>query len=209
MKNMMMGCLLAGFSLFILATVPAFAEGPAGISLAGAAVPFIEGDAGTGIGAPQYDDIFDSGWGIRMEPYYDFSQELRGLIGFTYQSWSGGTYSGFEFDDLNLWSFYFGIKYRFFPGSAVRPYVLADFGYAHLDSVDISTGGAKATYWDDTNTYLLDFGGGVELVISQNFSMYVDIRQQIFGEPDSALPPSSDAESPLSMPISVGLNLNF
>lgn len=197
------------FALLILTTSPVFAAGPVGLSFSGSVIPFLDGDAGSGIGAPQYDDAFNTGWGARVEPYFDFNNQLRGVLGFAIQRWSGQTYSGFDFDDLKLWSVYAGVKYRFLPNSSVRPYVMADLGYAHLDSVDLSLGGASAAYWGDTETFLLDFGGGAEFVVSPNFSVFVDIRAQIIGEPDSTLGPSSDATDSLSVPVSVGFNLTF
>jgi len=209
MKKMFKGIVLAGFAALIMTVAPVFAAGPYGISFSGAVAPFIGGDAGSGIGAPGYDDAFSAGWGVRLEPYYDFNQQLRAVLGLTIQRWSGDTFSGVEFDDLNLWSIYAGVKYRFLPGSAVRPYVLADLGYARLDSVDIRIGSASGTYWDSTDTFLLDFGGGAEFVVAPNLSLFIDIRAQVFGEPDSALASFSDADGGLSVPVSVGLNLSW
>jgi opacity protein-like surface antigen len=209
MLKMVKCAALVSFAFLILTASPVFAAGSVGLSLSGSVVPFIDGDAGSGIGAPQYDDAFNTGWGARVEPYFDFNNQLRGVLGFTLQRWDGQTYSGLDFDDLNLWSVYAGIKYRFRPNSAVRPFVLADLGYAQLDAVNLSLGSTSRTYWDDTSTFLLDFGGGVEFVVSPNFSVFVDIRAQIFGEPDSVLRPSSDASSALSIPVSLGLIFTF
>ena len=209
MKKMVMVLILGGFFTVMIAAAPALAAGPNGISISGAFEPFLGGDAGSGQGAPEYDDAFNTGWGVRIEPYHDFNQLLRGLVGFTYQTWSGDTYEGIKFDDLNLWSLYVGVKCRFMPDSKIRPYALADLGYAHLSAVDISAGGFSTTYWNDTSTYLFDFGGGVEFMISQNLSMYVDVRGQIFGEPDSEISPASDADAGFSVPISIGFNFSF
>jgi len=209
MNNFFKGFVLASFAALILTAAPVVAAEPVGISICGAAVPFIGAHAGRGIGAPEYEDAFGTGGGVRLEPYYDFNQQLRGVLGFTIQRWPGDTFSGVEFDDLKLWSLYAGVKYRFLPGSAVRPYVLADVGYAKLDSVDITIGNTSGTYWKSTDTFLLDFGGGAEFVVTPNFSLFIDIRMQIFGEPDSALEPASDADGGVSVPVSIGLNLTF
>lgn len=209
MPKMVKCVALISFALLILMAFPAFAAGPVGLSISGSVIPIIEGDAGSGIGAPQYDDAFNTGWGARVEPYFDFNNQLRGVLGFTFQRWGGQTYYGFDFDDLKLWSVYAGVKFRFLPNSAVRPFVLADLGYAKLDSVDLSRGGASEPYWGETDTFLLDFGGGAEFVVSSNFSVFIDIRAQIFGEPDSVLGRSSDASGALSYPVSIGLNVTF
>ncbi len=206
----MMKCIaLVLVALFIFTVSPVFGAGSVGISLSGAYIPFVGGDAGSGYGAPEYEDAFDPGWGVRVEPYLDFNDSLRGVLGFTTQRWGGQTYLGFDFDDLKLWSVYAGVKYRFLPNSKVRPYLLADLGYANLDAVNLSSGNSSATYWSETDTFLLDFGGGAEFVVSSNLSVFFDIRLQIFGKPDSELGPSSDATSATSMPVSVGLNLTF
>lgn len=209
MTSIAKGIVWVSLAALILAVTPAFAAGPVGISISGAIIPFDGGDAGSGFGAPEYDDAFDDGRGVRLEPYYDFNRQLRGVLGFTRQTWSGQSYSGVEFEDLELWSIYAGVKFRFLPGGAVRPYVLGDMGFAKLDSVDISVGGVRGAYWDSTSTYYLDFGGGAEFVITPNLSMFIDIRAQIFGEPDSALEPYSDADDGVSVPVSIGLNLTF
>jgi opacity protein-like surface antigen len=208
MKKMAAAFCWVGFLVFILSAVPALAQGPHGLSISGAGIPFVGGEAGSGYGAPEYADAFETGWGVRVEPYYDIAPKLRGLLGFTYQRWGGKTYHGVDFDDLNLWSIYVGAKFRFLPGHTFRPYLLADFGYAHLNSVDISIGGT-GRYWDGTDTFMLDFGGGVEYMVTPNFGIYLDVREQVFGEPDSAQPPSSDAENGVSIPVSIGLNFNF
>ena len=196
-------------AVLILAAPPVFAAGPVGISISGAVIPFDGGYAGSGYGAPEYDDAFDVGRGVRFEPYYDFNRMLRGVLGVTRQSWSGKSYAGFDFGDLDLWALYAGVKFRFLPDSAVRPYVLGDLGYAKLESVDISTGGSSATYWNSTDTFYVDFGGGAEFVMTPNFSLFIDFRVQVFGEPDSELGWTSEAEDGVSVPISVGLNLTF
>lgn len=205
-----LAALLFGLAAVALIALPASAAGPYGLSFSGAGIPFVSGDAGTGIGAPEYGDAFGTGWGFRIEPYFDFTPTLRGQIGVTYQSWSGENFQGVEFDDLKLWAIYVGGKYRFLPGSAFRPYLVADIGYANLDSVDVSiTGLGSLPYWDSTGTYLVDFGAGAEWMVSPNLGIFIDVRGQVFGKPDAMLTPIAEADPGWSLPISLGLNYNF
>ena len=164
--------------------------------------------------APKYKDAFDTGWGGRIEAFYDFSPTLRGQFGFTYQNWGGAEIPSFgvRFDDLKMWALYIGGKYRFLPGSKFRPYLVADVGYASLDSVDVKTLTppiASVHYWDKTGTYLVDAGLGAEFMVTPNVGIFLDVRGQIFGEPDEILTPTAKADPGISVPISVGVNINF
>src|SRR5512145_1839359 len=84
----------------VLIALPASAAGPWGLSVSGAGIPFVSGDAAEdpGIGEiPEYQDAFDTGWGARAELYYDFTPSLRGQFGATYQSWGGSEFEGIQF----------------------------------------------------------------------------------------------------------------
>ena len=61
----------------------------------------------------------------------------------------------------------------------------------------------------DDRTLVENIGGGAEFVMTPNFSLFIDFRVQVFGEPDSELGWTSEAEDGVSVPISVGLNLTF
>ncbi len=204
-----LAAIVFGLAAVALIALPASAAGPYGLSFSGAGIPLISGDAGTGTGAPEYTDAFDTGWGFRIEPYYDFTPTLRGQFGITYQSWGGKDFQGVEFDDLKMWAVYVGGKYRFLPGSPFRPYIVADVGYANLDSVDIKIGGVSVPYWDKTGTYMVDVGVGAEYMVSPNLGIFVDVRGQMFGKPDAILTPTAEADAGTSVPISVGVNYNF
>ena len=208
----------------VLIALPASAAGPWGLSVSGAGIPFVSGDAGEGPNAPKYDDAFDTGWGARVELYYDFTPSLRGQFGGTYQSWGGKDFENFiAFDDLTMWAIYVGGKYRFLPGSTFRPYLVGDVGYANIDAVDVSTlqaitdgagnvlvpAGTAIPYWDDTGTYFADLGVGVEFMVTPNLGIYLDVRAQIVGPPDELLTPTAEADPGISVPISLGLNFNF
>jgi opacity protein-like surface antigen len=185
------------------------------LSVSGAWIPFVSGDAANdpGIGeVPKYKDAFEPGLGGRIELYYDFTPTLRGQFGGTYQVWGGDTFQNVEFDDLKMWALYVGGKYRFLPGSAFRPYLVADIGYAQLDSVDVRTLTppiGTVHYWDKTGTYFADAGVGAEFMVTPNLGIFVDVRGQIFGKPDALLTPTAEADPGISVPISVGLNYNF
>jgi outer membrane protein W len=203
-----------GLASVILIAFPASAAGPVGLSVSGAWIPFVSGDAGDGVGAPEYKDAFDDGWGGRLEVYYDFTPSFRGQFGGTYQRWGGAELSsiGVQYDDLKMWALYIGGKYRFLPGSKFRPYLVADVGYASLDSVDISTVTppiGTLSYWEKTGTYLVDAGVGVEYMVSPNLGIFLDVRGQMFGEPDKGVVPTAGADAGISVPISVGVNFNF
>ena len=203
-----------GMATVVLIALPASAAGPYGVSFSGAGIPFVSGDAGDGVGAPEYKDAFDTGWGARLEAYSDFTPSLRGQIGVTYQSWGGAEIAnlGVRFDDLKMWAIYIGGKYRFLPGSKFRPYLVADVGYASLDSVDITTVTppiGTLSYWDKTGTYLVDAGAGVEYMVTPNVGIFVDVRGQMFGASDKGVVPTAEADPGISVPISVGMNYNF
>lgn len=216
--------ILFGLIAVVLIALPASAAGPFGLSVSGAGIPFVAGDAGEdpGIGeVPEYQDAFDTGWGGRLEGYYDFTPSLRGQIGFTYQSWGGSDFEGFAFDDLKMWAIYIGGKYRFMPGSAFRPYLVGDVGYANVDAVDVALqeplvvgnivfpAGTSISYWEKTGTYFADLGLGFEYMLTPNLGIYLDARAQIFGPADEGVIPTAGPDPGISVPISLGLNYNF
>jgi outer membrane protein W len=212
-----LAAIVFGLGAVVLIALPASAAGPYGLSISGAWIPFVSGDvaADPGIGdVPEYKDAFEDGFGGRIELYYDFTPSFRGQFGGTYQVWGGDTVQDInvEFDDLKMWAVYVGGKYRFLPGSAFRPYLVADIGYAQLDSVDVTTLTppiGTVHYWDKTGTYFADAGVGAEFMVTPNVGIFVDVRGQIFGEPDEILTPTAQADPGISVPVSVGVNINF
>ncbi len=166
--------------------------------------------------APDYDDAYDSGWKLRVEPYIDFTPMIRGQIGIVHDEWEGQTYDdGFgpvKFDDLDMTAFYVGVRFRFLPYSRIRPYAVADIGVARFSAVDVTGlhgAGVRTRYWDETDTIYGDVGGGVEFLLNPHLAFFVDLRVQATGEPDSADPPSSDAEGMVTVPITAGVNISF
>lgn len=201
---------LAVTVMLLLSATMVSAAGTGGISLSAAIAPIGVGDAGSGFGAPEYQDAFDTGWTIRIEPYYDFTPLVRGQFGVAYNSWGGKTFNSVTFEDLKITTYYLGVKIRFLPRSSIRPYVVANIGAAHLSSVDVSiSGGPHQPYWGSTTTAFLDIGGGVEFQVAPKVSFFLDIRAQGMGEPDSKDSPFSDADGVGSLPISAGINISF
>ena len=191
------------------------AGGTGGISLSAGFTPIGGGDAGRWFGwfdGPTYDDVYDTGWTGRIEPYYDFHPMVRGQVGIAYNKWGGKTFDGVRFEDLKVTTYYVGVKVRFLPNSNIRPYAVADIGAARISSVSV-TGlhgpGVQSQYWDSTTTGFVDIGGGVEFIVAPNVSFFVDLRAQGTGEPNSADPPDSEADGIGSVPFSAGVNFTF
>lgn len=208
--------LMAAMFLSLSAGSAFAAGGTGGISLSAGFTPIGGGDAGSGFGAPTYDDVYDTGWTGRIEPFYDFHPMVRGQMGIAYNKWGGKTFDNglarVRFEDLKVTTYYVGVKIRFLPNSNIRPYVVADIGAARISGVNV-TGlhgpGVRTQYWDSTTTGFMDIGGGVEFIVAPNVSFFLDLRAQGTGEPNSADPPSSDADGIGSVPFSAGVNFTF
>jgi opacity protein-like surface antigen len=200
----------------LFATSASAAGGTGGISLSAALVPIGAGDAGDSSGwvrdAPKQNEAFDSGWAVRVEPYYDFTSMIRGQFGVAYNQWGGKSFENVKFEDLKITTYYIGVKIRFLPNSKIRPYVVADIGAANINGVQVSGSGVpggRRQYWESTTTAFLDIGGGVEFNVAPKVSFFLDMRAQGTGEPKSAYPPGSDAGGIGSLPVSAGVNFTF
>ena len=188
-----------------------------GISFALAAVPFIGGESGptTLVSDTKYQDTFDTGYGGRLEIFADRSSGWRFCLGGIYNQWKGAYFKGGEFpqgaqfDDFSLAGFYIGTKYRFNRASTVRPYVLGNLGLVSLSSVDVTVNGNKIAYWDQTYRDVLDLGAGIEYGLSPKTAIYVDIRLELFGKPDSAYSFMAEATGGQALPISFGIDFRF
>jgi opacity protein-like surface antigen len=202
--------------LSLFATSAPAAGGTGGVSLSAALVPIGAGDAGDDSGwvggVPEQDEAFNTGWGVRIEPFYDFNSMIRGQAGVAYNRWGGKSFGNVKFEDLKITTYYVGVKIRFLPDSNIRPYVVTDIGAASIGGVKVSGTGVPVgaeQYWNRTTTVFLDIGGGVEFQVSPKVSFFLDMRIQATGEPDSANPPGSDADGIGSIPISAGVNIAF
>jgi hypothetical protein len=183
-----------------------------GISGSLGIAPMGAGDAGEGYGKPEYNDAFETGGVVRVEPFYDFTPMIRGQFGLVHAKWDGDTFNGVTFEDLKMKGLYVGVKVRFLDGRPIRPYAVADLGFARLDSVSVTGlhgAGVTTRYWDSTDTGYFDIGGGCEFQVNPRLSFFVDLRVMATGEPDSADPPFSDADGAGSMPLTAGVNFSF
>ena len=196
---------------------PAASAGRFGLSLSAAVVPFLGGDSGpeTPISQTNYYDTFDTGWGGRLEVFYDWTAMLRVHLGVVHNEWSGKYFTGGEFPqgaqfgDLDLTAFYIGCKVRFAEGSRLRPYLLGNLGVVQVSSVDITTGGNTLPYWSSTTTSFLDLGAGIEYTFSKHVAAFIDVRVEIFGTPDSAMGFMAEGTGSDSLPVSIGIDILF
>ncbi len=89
--------------LFLSLALPGFAfakDDKFSFRVWGQVSPFLSGDAGSGSGAPRYDDAFNTGLGAGAELSWRFSNRLSGLVGIGYENYSGDTHEGISFDRL-------------------------------------------------------------------------------------------------------------
>jgi len=208
--------IVAAMFLSLFATSASGESGTGGISLSAAVVPSGAGDAGQDSGwlnnnAPKQNDAFDTGWGVRIEPYYDFTSLVRGQFGVAYNEWGGKTFNRVTFEDLKITTYYVGVKIRFRPNTNIRPYVVSDIGVANIGGVKVSGSGVpvgRSQYWESTTTAFFDIGGGVEFNVAPKVSFFLDMRVQATGEPNSPFP-SGESAGIGSIPISAGVNFTF
>jgi hypothetical protein len=171
--------------------------------------PFISGKAGSGLGAPDYDDAFNAGFGTGGELSWRLSGRVSCLAGIGYEIYDGGEHEGITFDDLEVLPVYAGAKVHLIRDTnRWDPYLRMDIGAAHLSSVDVSYEDLKGRYWDSSWVFLFDFGGGAEYRWGQ-WGASLDLKLRYIGEPDSALGDPSNAHSSLSAPVVLGINYHF
>ena len=196
-----------------------------GIGAGTSVVPFIGGMSGpeTPLSATRYYDTFDIGYGLRCEGYYDWSSHLRIVMGGVHNQWEGKYFAGGEFPngvqfgDFSLTGGYIGARLCFLPASKLRPYLLSNIGIVNLSSVDVRTDSGTMPYWEDTWRDYFDIGVGAEYQINDRACVYLDVRLEAFGKPDSAQPniatagefTIADATGGQCLPICLGVNYNF
>ena len=203
-----------GFFLFVLALIllpirGSAEDGTFSFHAWGQISPFISGEAGSGSGAPDYNDVFKTGIGGGIELSWRFSNRFSLLGGIGYEHYNGKTYQDISFNDLKVIPLYFGGKFHILPkDSRWNPYVKMDVGGAHLSSVDISFEGFKGRYWDSSWVFLFDIGGGVEYRFKK-WGIGLEVLPRYLGNPDSALGRPSDAKSSWTIPIRLGVSYHF
>jgi outer membrane protein W len=179
------------------------------LRLWGQVSPFISGEAGSGSGAPDYDDAFDCGIGGGAEISWRFSDRLSCLAGIGYETFDGESHEGISFDDLEIVPVYLGGKFHIIPGDTRwDPYLRMDIGAAYLSSVDVSYQGLKGKYWDSSWVYLFDVGAGVEYRWDR-WGASLDVKLRFLDEPDSAMGDPSEADPSWTIPIVFGINYYF
>ena len=186
-------------------------ESPFSVSFAAQYIPFIDGDAGSGSGAPEYGDAFDDGGGILVEAAYRITPQIGLLGGLSYEYYSGSKHQGISFDDLNVVTLYVGGKYYFIAQTkGWNPYVRADIGATHFGSVDISYMGVDSDYWDSSWEFMCDAGAGVEYRID-NLGLFIEVKARYMDKPSSAaaLKEYSKADSAWTIPVVLGFEFHF
>lgn len=205
---------LAGLFVFLLYLIllcsrPLEGNQDVSVSFWGQISPFVSGEAGSGIEAPDFPDVFGTGIGAGMEFAWRFSNRFSLLGGIGYENYSGRTYEDISFDDLEVIPIYLGGKFHFLPkDSQWNPYLKMDVGAAHLSSVDISFGRLEGRYWDSSWVFLLHVGAGVEYRLEQ-WGVGLEVLPRYLGKPDSALGWLSDATRSWTVPIRLGVSYHF
>ncbi|THB79867.1 MAG: hypothetical protein D3926_09860 [Desulfobacteraceae bacterium] len=198
--------------ILILMIPPALAEECRySLSVAGQFSSLISGDAGRGDQAPGYDDAFDTGMGAAVEMTYHLNDRVGLVAGVGYESYSGETYQGIEFHDLDIIPVYVGAKYYF--GSRQdtwNPYLRGDIGIARFNSVDISYLANRAEYWEESWVLMMDAGAGIEYNL-ESLAIFAEIKTRYFGEPSSSpyLGDLAKPDSSWSIPITIGVTFSF
>lgn len=179
------------------------------LSFTGQYIPIFAGDAGSGGGAPEYDDAFESGFGVSMEAAYRINARFSLLGGIGYEHYSGNSPEDISFDRLEVIPVYLGFKYHFAKKRlGWNPYLRADIGMARIASVDISYMGEDARYWDSSWEFMFDLGAGTEYRFNA-LAIFAEIRGRYIGEPDAAFPEYSDADASWSLPVIFGVSYFF
>lgn len=211
------GCPAAGWHLSVFCILIVGLVGSASanvgkwsVRFAPSVVPFLSGDAGSGLFPPKYSDAFDTGYGIALEAERPLSPraDIHGGIGF--ERHNGKDYQGVSFGDLDIVPVYIGGRCRFPVGPKVGLYLNADLGAAHLSSVDVSSGGSlSGRYWNASWVLLFDAGAGLEYRASARWSASLQTDFRYLGKPESALGHASDAGASWAMPIRFVVRYSF
>jgi hypothetical protein len=209
-KKIHLGGLLAlSLCFFLLPCGSLAGDKDISLQLWGQISPFIHGEAGKGLGAPDYKDAFSTGIGGGIELSWRFCNYFSLLGGTGYENYDGKTHQGISFDDLKVIPLYFGGKFHILPkDSRWNPYLKMDIGGAHLSSVDISFEGLEGRYWDSSWVFLFEAGGGLEYRFGR-WGISLEVLPRYLGKPDSTLGYPSKAEGSWTIPVKLGLSFYF
>lgn len=198
--------------LFLSLALPGFASAKDdrfAFRLWGQVSPFLSGNAGSGSGAPHYDDAFNTGLGIGAEVSWRFIPRFSLLAGIGYENYSGDSHQGISFDNLEVAPVYLGGKFHITPNSYRWDFYLRmDMGAAHLSSVDVSYQGLKGKYWDSSWVFLFDAGAGIEYRWNK-WGASLEVKLRYMGKPDSAMGLPSNADPSWTVPVVFGINYYF
>jgi len=212
MRKKSESCFLLSFVVAVLLLVPIHAtavEDAFSVRLWGNISPFLSGDAGSGRGAPDYDDIFKTGGGVGGEFSWRILDQISWLVGGGYESFGGDAYEGISFDDLDVIPVYTGAKFHAIPDHPHwDPYLRLDLGAAHLSCVDLSYQSLTRRYWNASWVFLFDFGAGVEYRWGA-WGVSFDVKFRYLGEPNAALGSPSEADGSWTVPVTLGINYHF
>jgi hypothetical protein len=83
-----------------------------------------------------------------------------------------------------------GLKLKIFPGSFITPYVAGGGGYARFNQSDLLINGQPNGGDQASNTFVYDYGGGIELKIFPFISLRGEVRDFVSGNPGFNFPVS-------------------
>lgn len=201
----------------LVCAAPALAEQPAaptptyGWAAGVFAANIIRGNAGatTGLSEVNYYDTFDTGAGLRLEGFRNFSSEARGQIGLLYVRWpgkffAGGSFpAGAQYDDFSVIGPYIGGRATFGSWGGFEPYLLANAGALYLSSLSVQSGGAAIPYWSSSWRDYVEAGLGIARRTGSGTFTF-DLRLSNFGAPKAVNVSIAEATSVLSLFLGVG-----
>jgi len=208
---------LVVFVCAMLAAAPSQAQDPTqpasryGITAGAFASRFIGGDSGpvTPLSETLYSDTFSSGLGLRLEVYRNFDSGWRGQVGLVYAKWDGEYFvggefpAGAQFGNFSLSGIYVGGRSPVGRGAGFHPYVLGNLGLVYLSELSVVSGGATIPYWSGNWRDYLELGAGVARRTGGG-TLTVDVRLQVFGQPEAATWPIGAATTGTSLLLGVG-----
>ncbi len=168
---------------------------------------FLKGDAGIGVDAPEFKDLFRAGYGGVIEGEYLLTRNGLLIAGFGMEKYPGKTYQGLDFSDLTVFPFYGGYKYRLPAVYRVMPFFTLTGGAAHLSSVYVVWHSVSRSYWKTSWAPFGNAGLGIDFDWgSLHFSGSIGLRYT--GAPDNAIHPAR-ADGFWSIPFTFGIRFAF
>ncbi len=169
--------------------------------------PILSGDAGQGIGAPKFDDVFETGYGCGFEGEYKVTAKTSIIGGVEFERYAGKTFQNLKFSDLKMLPLYIGYKRYFSDFYGIFPYFTVTGGVAHMSSVDVSWHSFSNSYWRASWVFTGGAGIGFNLKLRHWLvSWGIDLRYT--GAPDNRFD-ASDAGGMWSLPICFGISYSF